>query len=163
MTNSVNNKVYRCGKCKEFKSNGYFYRNIKSKNGLRNTCKECIAKYAVEYGKSHKNAIRLRLLKWRENNPDKARELSRKNFERRREKQCIYTRLRRKLFPEQKKAVNAINNMIRAGKIKRKKCIYCDKIGEGHHPDYTKPLEVIWMCSSHHKRFHNNLLKYNKQ
>ena len=33
------------------------------------------------------------------------------------------------------------------------KCEITKKI-EAHHPDYTKPLEVIWLCNAHHKIEH---------
>ena len=26
----------------------------------------------------------------------------------------------------------------------------CEELGEKHHPDYTKPLEIIWLCRKHH-------------
>ena len=27
----------------------------------------------------------------------------------------------------------------------------CTKIGQRHHEDYTKPLEITWLCEQHHK------------
>lgn len=42
------------------------------------------------------------------------------------------------------------------GKIKRKPCIICGMKAEAHHPDYSKPLEVVWLCSFHHKEWHRN-------
>lgn len=27
----------------------------------------------------------------------------------------------------------------------------CKEIGERHHPDYSKPDEIIWICRSHHR------------
>jgi len=45
-----------------------------------------------------------------------------------------------------------------AGKAykKRKECCVetCKNIGERHHIDYSKPLEVIWLCSKHHRLLH---------
>lgn len=28
----------------------------------------------------------------------------------------------------------------------------CNKEGEKHHPDYNKPLEIVYLCSKHHKK-----------
>ena len=35
-------------------------------------------------------------------------------------------------------------------------CSHCDHIGkvEGHHEDYTKPLDVVWLCKSCHIQLH---------
>lgn len=47
---------------------------------------------------------------------------------------------------------------IKVGKIKRGNCEICGKIGaEGHHFDYSKPLEVIWLCPVHHKAVHKSI------
>lgn len=42
------------------------------------------------------------------------------------------------------------------------KCIVdgCDCIGERHHPDYSKPEEIIWVCRKHHLNiYHKNYCK----
>ncbi len=31
--------------------------------------------------------------------------------------------------------------------------IDCNKIGEKHHDDYTKPLEIRYLCKKHHDDF----------
>lgn len=36
--------------------------------------------------------------------------------------------------------------------------IGCEKIGQRHHPDYSKPEIIVWLCESHHKQIHR---KYN--
>ena len=45
--------------------------------------------------------------------------------------------------------------------IKRGVCEKCGNIkSEGHHEDYSKPLEVRWLCLKHHPKFENpELLK----
>ncbi len=34
------------------------------------------------------------------------------------------------------------------------KCEKCGKKAEMHHPDYSKPLDVIWLCRKHHLEIH---------
>lgn len=46
---------------------------------------------------------------------------------------------------------------IRQGRLVRQPCIICgDPESDGHHEDYSKPLEVIWLCRGHHIRLHRN-------
>jgi hypothetical protein len=48
-----------------------------------------------------------------------------------------------------------LGRAVKAGEIKRMPCIVCgDKKSQGHHPDYSKPLEVVWLCKRHHLRLH---------
>lgn len=30
----------------------------------------------------------------------------------------------------------------------------CSIVGERHHPDYSKPKEIIWLCQQHHREIH---------
>lgn len=56
-----------------------------------------------------------------------------------------------------KGASQLVNNAVRDGRLtKPLRCSYCDALGriEGHHEDYEKPLEVIWLCSSCHRQEH---------
>ena len=47
---------------------------------------------------------------------------------------------------------------LRSGKITRKPCSVCGSENtEGHHTDYSKPLEVIWLCRTHHLEEHAKL------
>ena len=54
---------------------------------------------------------------------------------------------------------------IKNEKMKRQPCIKCgNKKSQGHHPDYSKPLEVIWLCALHHQLHHEELkIKVRKQ
>ena len=60
--------------------------------------------------------------------------------------------------PEQRFARNAVNNALRAGTLVRKPCEVCGAVkSEGHHDDYSKPLEVRWLCRLHHTQHHKTL------
>lgn len=57
--------------------------------------------------------------------------------------------------PEKRKAQNALSRAIRTGKIERGTACAeangeCSGRIEGHHEDYSKPLEVTWLCVFHH-------------
>jgi hypothetical protein len=65
-----------------------------------------------------------------------------------------------KNFPERCNAVNRIWKRIRLGKMEKgTKCEACDRTDNiiAHHWDYSKPLSVIWLCSSCHKNVHKNI------
>lgn len=57
--------------------------------------------------------------------------------------------------PQKKMAHNAVNNAVRDGKMMQKPCEVCGvKYSEAHHDDYSKPLDVIWLCPKHHAERH---------
>ncbi len=58
-----------------------------------------------------------------------------------------------------RKATSKVNNAINKGLlIKPNKCNKCSNPNgrriEGHHMDYNKPLEVIWLCHPCHRKLH---------
>ena len=56
-------------------------------------------------------------------------------------------------YPEKVKAREILNKAVREGKIIRGCCIVCKKPkAQGHHENYKKPLEVIWLCALHHSQ-----------
>jgi hypothetical protein len=61
-------------------------------------------------------------------------------------------------YPERKFARQTASNAIRDGKLIRFPCVVCgDPDSEGHHDDYSKPLDVMWLCDKHHKQRHKEL------
>lgn len=47
---------------------------------------------------------------------------------------------------------------LKRGKIERKPCEIegCQEKPQMHHDDYSKPLEVRWLCRKHHLLIHKN-------
>jgi uncharacterized protein with PIN domain len=68
--------------------------------------------------------------------------------------------------PETGNIHNILEYAIKKGVIKTKKrCENCKKVKvfkdgrtgvHAHHPDYNKPLEVIWLCQKCHHAWHKN-------
>lgn len=53
--------------------------------------------------------------------------------------------------PQAEKARRTINQAIKSKKLTRLPCRVCgDPKSEAHHEDYSKPLEVVWLCHTHH-------------
>lgn len=64
------------------------------------------------------------------------------------------------LTDEQRQKVIArayANVAIKRGKMKKQACLDCASAhSEMHHEDYSKPLEVIWLCRKCHLKRHEN-------
>ena len=45
---------------------------------------------------------------------------------------------------------------LRRGKLQRGPCAVsgCQEKAQMHHPDYSKPLKVTWLCRAHHLAVH---------
>ena len=56
---------------------------------------------------------------------------------------------------KRRNARSVANHAIQQGKIERKPCEMCGKKAEAHHDDYSKPLEIRWLCFRHHRQWHN--------
>ena len=55
--------------------------------------------------------------------------------------------------PEKVRAHYLLNNAVRDGRVIRpEKCLCGAPNPEGHHEDYSKPLDVLWRCPKCHKR-----------
>jgi hypothetical protein len=78
---------------------------------------------------------------WKKNNPERHAELARAYRARNREKT---------------KAQNRLNYAIRKGRMARLPCEVCgtrERV-HAHHHDYSKPLDVRWLCLQCHKDAH---------
>ncbi len=57
--------------------------------------------------------------------------------------------------PEKVKARWKTRDAIKQGKLVRQLCEVCGNTkSEAHHDDYSKPLDVRWLCKKHHTEVH---------
>jgi len=59
-------------------------------------------------------------------------------------------------------ARHALNYAIKSGLVHKGPCAVCgttDNI-RGHHDDYHKPLDVVWLCQKHHTIEHRRNRRY---
>ena len=92
-----------------------------------------IEKYKTNFNNNHPNYIK----NWFKNNAEKASIIFRR-YREKNQKRIKAQKIANKAFPI------------------RQKCSVtgCNKLGERHHLDYDKPLEIIWLCRNHHRKFH---------
>lgn len=58
-------------------------------------------------------------------------------------------------YPERVRAQQIFNHALAKGRIKKSACAKCGaKRVHAHHPDYSKPLDVVFLCSPHHAVVH---------
>lgn len=72
----------------------------------------------------------------------------------------------RKLHPERHRAAYLLNRELYNGRMQRPiKCSKCGKESkiQGHHPDYSKPLYVVWLCIPCHLAEHGKAVRTYKE
>lgn len=156
-----------CKKCGEEKPLGEFYESKVMADGRMWSCKPCWKAKTREYQKSRPKITRNYKANWRKNNPEKVKKScanwivqnlerhksnQRKWRKRNPEKQKQYQEKWIARNPEKRRAHVALNIAVQKGQIKKGPCAVCGGGGktEAHHGDYSKPLEVIWLCKKCH-------------
>lgn len=130
-----------CRKCNVRKSLTEYYAHKQMRDGHLNICIDCTRKRVRDYSRS-----------------ERGREYDRKRNKTDKRKGWLikYQRLKRQKDPVANLARNKLNRAVRLGRIQRDICRVCgDKTVQGHHEDYSKPLEVIWLCGYHHRGLHS--------
>ncbi len=134
--------VSLCVVCGENKPVDAFPRNKSMSSGRDSRCKSCgYANYKA----------------WVEANRDRQREINRASYARRRDAVFAREKERRKDTPEIFAARDRLKKAVKRGQVER--ATHCQRCGmeaftEGHHEDYSSPLDVIWLCVGCHRRHH---------
>jgi len=167
-----------CTKCKIEKPLESFRKNKRYKCGHQARCKECMISYEKSI-ENHERKLESRK-KYRESNRERIREQDKQaywknpskfrskarvsqrryfNTEKGKFKYYAEAKRLRKLYPEKARARSLFCTAVCEGKIKRQEfCTLCKASNcriEGHHYDYSKPYDVIWVCKSCHTMIHN--------
>ncbi len=146
-----------CIDCHEPKPLTEFYRNSHMADGHLNNCKVCKAKKVRANYQNNREHYR-EYERRRAMLPDRV--AMRKRYESTPEGKLALARANKaydKKYPDKYKAHCAVSNAIRDGKIERPDhCERCndDCVPHAHHHDYSKLLDVEWLCISCHQEEH---------
>ena len=164
-----------CGKCGLRKPPEEFYRAPSNGDGIHRWCKVCVlAQHAAyrrtphgrevvrrgtaAYAKTErgKKICRASAAKCAKSDKGRARLRARLATPKGRAAQRDRLYRSRARYPGRYACRIATNHAIRAGELVRG---VCEKCGEpdahAHHDDYSKPLEVRWLCRQHHEELHH--------
>lgn len=68
-----------------------------------------------------------------------------------------YKQIQKQRYPERVKAREVVSRALKLGLLIKKPCKKCgNKLSFARHPNYKKPLNVVWLCRKHHRGVHNN-------
>jgi len=126
----------KCFKCQTVKPLTDFYKHPQMGDGYLNKCKECNRNdAALQLAKNKLNPL------WVEKEKERVRlkQLKLKGHH----KTSIYAEIKKK---------------ITSGEIIKKPCEVCgNSKSQGHHEDYSKPFDLVWLCVRHHSDRHIHL------
>jgi hypothetical protein len=138
-------------------------------------CPACRKAYQQQWAKNRPGYFTEKRKQWAEDNPERQKEIEANKYARRKAREgwgdrAVLTpeelkeRKRQRwhqLDPEKRLARRITRDAIKSGKLVRGPCVVCGKTDyvEAHHTDYSKPLEVQWLCYEHHLEAHGKTLR----
>jgi hypothetical protein len=135
-----------CAGCLTEKPASSFYSDPRMTDGMKRKCNDCTCGISRVYARSNVSTKRTQL-QARLSNPD-ARAIHNAK------KREYYHR--NKAFNKVKRAArSAVYLAVKNGTLIPQPCAVCGSIkSEAHHADYSRKLDVTWLCSTHHGHIH---------
>lgn len=128
-----------CRSCNTDKLVSEFYKDLRNNDGLRSYCKVCVHIKARKQRVDHTDVYTKKEKKYYAEHRDLI--LKKRNE---------YNIINR----HKQRARSKVKYALKMGYlVKPNECESCCKVAflEGHHKDYSKPLEVQWLCRSCHR------------
>jgi len=131
--------VKTCFKCGRTLPVEEFYRHAGMADGCLGKCKGC-TRLDVRIWYRRTKAARIKY------------EVARAQTAKRKVAVLEYQRRRRKRRPEVERAHRLVKRALELGRLVKSPCEVCNSPDvQAHHPDYTRPLYVRWLCLPHHR------------
>lgn len=144
----------RCFKCLQCLPLEAFYKHSAMGDGRLNKCKECTKKDVSEHRQNNLEKVRA-YDRLRGGIPHRV--AARKEYAQTDAYKASHGKSMKKYIvnhPNRYAARNILNAALRDKKIEKWPCMVCGSASEAHHPDYDRPLDVVWLCDAHHKQAH---------
>lgn len=135
-----------CFKCGIEKELHEYYKHPRMGDGHLNKCKQCTKR---DSQKTYEKIISTPELAIKERERQRIKEANRR----------LFGKVKTYKYSKKKHPAHSIMACaIRRGDLKKLSCEVCGSAkSQGHHEDYSKPLDVIWLCTRHHADRHIHL------
>ena len=146
----------KCPKCGIEKPHTDFYRDKHKPSGRKCYCKTCCSIQQKHSYSKKKTIILARCKEYRDEHQEERRIKGRVYYRKYRDRFLAYKKKRRIAYPERTKSHDKVHRAIKSGRLIPEPCEECGQEEgiQAHHDDYTKPLDVRWLCRSCHKYLH---------
>jgi hypothetical protein len=131
----------KCFKCLQEQPLEAFYKHHAMADGYLGKCKTCTKKDSTERRQAKLEEVR-------------AYDRRRANLPHRVEQRRQVYEAWKVEHPNRRRAQVLLGSAVRTGKVERLPCFVCGEKAEAHHPDYDRPLDVVWLCRPHHMQAH---------
>ena len=150
----------RCSKCMVTKPIEMFSRNKSRRDGRSSRCRACSADDRRKFKEKNLSYIP-KTIQPADPKMERKREQSRRYYADHREEIAKKRKTAYMNNPKKMKARDIAKHALWSGKIRQRPCAVCGATNQidAHHDDYSKPLEVIWLCRSCHLKLHAKLIK----
>jgi hypothetical protein len=165
-------EMKRCCSCQETKPFSGFRNNASKKDGKAGECRDCERvrkreqrKNWTPEQKSHYRSLpSVKRAKANYRKTEQYKLAARPGERRRRQHKYradpeyrakVIAKLKAAKTPEKNRARRALGRALTKGKIQKQPCACGNTRAHGHHEDYSKPLEVTWLCASCHSKLHH--------
>ena len=142
-----------CTKCKIEKELGEYHKDSRAADGRKYSCKVCVK----DYDSSPDIMARKRKTSYaysKTEDGDKRRRAYRKT-DAGRDSMAVAVAKERAANPEKHRARQLTYNAKRRGELVPEPCESCGETKvHAHHDDYSKPLDVRWLCKPCHSAWH---------
>ena len=139
-----------CPQCCETMPESEFHKDASHSDGLKAHCKHCRSLRGARYRNTHQEREHEKHKAWVTS--ERGRRIKNANTRKRRERREVKDKTN---AAQQFRRYCEKHNIVRPSTCSR--CGEKPKHGPivGHHPDYTKPFEVDWLCMRCHSIVHN--------
>ena len=168
--------MQKCTRCEIEKELSEFHRRSQRSRGYNTICKLCLNSRRNESVEKNREKFRkqandfyyrnrekqlAKVKAWwsslSEERKQQVRDKKKKRFHASPEQKRRKLHYTQNVYDKKKfKANKILNDAVRKGMFKPRECTVCkqEKKLDGHHNDYSKPLDVIWVCRKCHSDIH---------